>query len=98
VLRDPLWTGLAEIMGDSAQWAAAPKTCPVCRTEQDADQFYDLRGNGKIVITCLGCRKKKRLNVKLPIATFLLLPLTCHRLPPIERAFRPYATSPVEKA
>ncbi|KAK3905260.1 hypothetical protein C8A05DRAFT_12930 [Staphylotrichum tortipilum] len=50
-------------MGDTTEAAVARKTCPKCRAEQDIDQFYDARGNGKIVINCLSCRNKQKLHV-----------------------------------
>ena len=50
-------------MGDAAEATAARKACPKCRTEQNIDQFYDVRGNGRIVVNCLSCRDNKRLHV-----------------------------------
>lgn len=83
-------------MSDAIEAATARKTCPRCRTEQNIDQFYDARGNVRIVINCLSCRNKTKLYVMFIGYNLSFLRLTYRRLTRHERAFRLLARSPVE--
>ncbi len=61
------------VMGGTAEAAAARKTCPKCRTDQTIDQFFHVRGNGRIVVDCLSCRNKKKLYVRILVSYNLLV-------------------------
>ncbi|EAQ88882.1 hypothetical protein CHGG_05501 [Chaetomium globosum CBS 148.51] len=43
---------------EGAALPAAPKVCRRCRVEKNIDQFYDRRGNGRLVLNCLECRDR----------------------------------------
>jgi hypothetical protein len=63
----PLWTGYTVVMEGAAS-PAARKVCQQCHIEKPLDQFYDLRGNGRVVTKCLGCRQQQRASVRVGIA------------------------------
>ena len=85
---------LTIVVGGADEAATARKTCRKCRTEQTIDQFYDARGNGRIVVNCLGCRNKQKHHVAILGYHFFLL--TYRRLMRHEQAFRLLARSPAE--
>lgn len=41
------------------------RVCRNCGVEKPIDQFYDLRGNGKVVNKCLDCRNHDKALVRL---------------------------------
>ena len=59
----PLWTAYITVMEGAAS-PAPRRVCHQCRVEKELDQFYDLRGNGRVVTKCLDCRGHQRASVR----------------------------------
>ena len=60
----PLWTGFTVLMEGAAS-PAARKVCHSCHVEKPLDQFYNRRGNGRVVADCLDCRDRRMASVRM---------------------------------
>ncbi len=75
----PLWPGFTVSM-EGAPAPVAQKVCHSCRVQKDLGQFYDRRGNGRIVADCLECRDRQKAAVSLTVMiSFRFVRLTCNR-------------------